>query len=191
MGEDHILCHAETMDNLESTRPVESSFCLESSNRWVKRLRHGPSECFAHGTKRLKLADALGTGKGCTLYNGVLNCKGSSSDLRPPGKEQNESDKVIVLKEKGECSSNEHTKTVSSWIRRWCYSSQQTTTPQVTRTVPVLTKMGNTKTMPERTEVKQLPSLAAMALMGRSVSSFRRCEFQRRGSSVVWNTEQP
>ncbi|KAJ0971646.1 hypothetical protein J5N97_019605 [Dioscorea zingiberensis] len=186
MGEDHFLYHVNKKDNSESTQPVDSSLCPESSNQWLKRLRRDPSECFAHGTKRLKLADALGSGRGYTLYNEVLNCEGSSSNLPSSSKEQKEPAKAIVLKEKGECSSEEPAKEVHSWIRRWCHGSQQTA-PQVSQALPMLK---SAKAVPERTEGKQLPSLAAMALMGKAVNSFRPCEFQRKGSSVVWNIEE-
>ena len=54
-----------------------------------------------------------------------------------------------------------------SWIQRWQRKDSQ----------------------PVEEEGHAFPSLAAMALVGKAITKFRPCKFQRRGSSLVWSNE--
>lgn len=69
-----------------------------------------------------------------------------------------------------------------SWIQRW--SRNQGEKVPVERCKPE-----NPKSAAEEFEKKQFPSIAAMALMGKAMSGFQTCKFQKKESFVVWNTK--
>lgn len=155
-----------------STKPsslAESKPDSEPSWKWVKRLRSNPLDPTPLGSKRFKTGDTS-TGEMQNLLARVLNYNRSISDL--PDHRQ--------LGKIGECSPGDSAKVIP-WIRRWCKSSQKTTSP-----TPVLCEPENSRVPSEKFEAKQFPSLAAMALMGKQVTNFRPCEFRRSGSTVVW-----
>ncbi|KAI3986841.1 hypothetical protein MKX01_007357 [Papaver californicum] len=102
---------------------------------------------------------------------------------------QNESDRSLVLFKNLDFSSMDSKKghkelTLSHpWIQRWRHSQPET--PSVKPAARLICE----PQIPKPTLKKQLPSFAAMVLMGKASNRFRPCEFRKRGSVTVWNTE--
>jgi hypothetical protein len=75
-------------------------------------------------------------------------------------------------------------KSVNSWIGRWGQGG-----------TPVYHEdpgQGRQATKPGRSSEElegQLPSIAAMAMMGRAMNKFWPCEHQKKGPFVVWKTD--
>ena len=72
------------------------------------------------------------------------------------------------------------------WIQRWCrneFASSLKKSKAVMDEKPRCQK-GTT----DKFQKKQFPSLAAMALMGKTMGVFQSCQFAKKGSSVVWNS---
>ncbi|ONK68334.1 uncharacterized protein A4U43_C05F10340 [Asparagus officinalis] len=149
----------------------------EPNWKWVKRLRSNSLDPVSQCSKRLKKGDASSGGKMQNLLGGAVTYNKSISDLP----ECRQLDKTTFFPKNGECSPSDSK--VIPWIRRWCRNSKATAS-----SMPVICEPENSKVLPEKLEAKQIPSLAAMALMGKQVTNFRPCEFRKRGSSVVWNT---
>ncbi|KAJ6803271.1 uncharacterized protein M6B38_156405 [Iris pallida] len=161
------------VDNLSCTRKPSSSAekDTDATWKWVKRLRSNTLDSIPIATKRLKLEDASpGVAE-------VVTCNRSISN--PPQSQQLV--ESSVLPKKVQCCSVDSVMAIP-WIQRWCRQSRATSA------VPVLCAPEHSNVLPERLEAKQFPSLAAMALMGKSVNNFRPCEFQKRGATNVWNT---
>lgn len=186
---DHILSHVEKPDNSNTSTLLESSVHADASNRWVKRLRHNHSDSLVLDTKRFKIGDGQSSRKVGALFSRVLNYSKPRSDLTKCLQEQQKHDKTILSPHNGVHSSGVSVKEMRSWIQRWCHNSLQAAPVQAKLATPVLCEPENSKVVPQNFGGKQLPSIAAMALMGRAMNNFRPCEFQRRGSSVVWRTE--
>ncbi|KAI4375706.1 hypothetical protein MLD38_013543 [Melastoma candidum] len=74
------------------------------------------------------------------------------------------------------------------WIQRWCHHRTAAVSHKK-REPPVVVPSDrpSTKTFDELQRNK-LPSVAAMALMGKAMNGFHPCEFTRRGSLIVWNS---
>lgn len=81
-----------------------------------------------------------------------------------------------------------------SWIRRW-RPKQNTITQEMTDPTPaepiVICDPQSLKFVAmDELRTKQFPSIAAMALMGKTMNGFRACEFSKRGPLVMWNTKE-
>nr|XP_010924292.1 uncharacterized protein LOC105047180 [Elaeis guineensis]XP_010924293.1 uncharacterized protein LOC105047180 [Elaeis guineensis]XP_019706963.1 uncharacterized protein LOC105047180 [Elaeis guineensis]XP_019706964.1 uncharacterized protein LOC105047180 [Elaeis guineensis] len=189
MDADHILSHVEKPNNSNTRTLLESSVCADASSRWVKRLRHNCSDSRALDSKRLKIGDGRSSREVGTLFGRVLNYSKPSSDFVKCLQEQQKHDKTMLLPHNGVHSSGVSVKEMHFWIRRWCCNSPQAAPVQAKLATPVLCEPENSKVVPQNFDGKQLPSIAAMALMGKAINNFQPCEFQRRGSSVVWRTE--
>ncbi|EHA8590546.1 hypothetical protein COCNU_scaffold020205G000020 [Cocos nucifera] len=189
MDADHILSHVEKPNNSNTSTLLESSICADASSGWFKRLRRNRSDSIALDSKRLKIGDGQSSREVGTLFSRVLNYSKPSSDLIKCLQEQQKHDKTMLSPHNGVHSSGVSVKEMQIWIRRWCCNSPQAAPVQAKLATPALCEPENSKVVPQNFDGKQLPSIAAMALMGKAMNNFRPCEFQRRGFSVVWRTE--
>ncbi|XP_010254778.1 PREDICTED: uncharacterized protein LOC104595647 isoform X2 [Nelumbo nucifera] len=191
---DYLLSHTEQPDDSIFSPQQESAQGLDPGNRWVKRLKPSASNSLAHDTKSSKLGDASSNVKVNKLFGTVMNYGRSTSEPilgKRFGKGQMESDKAVMLLTSGECSSmglmKESWDLSHSWIQRWC--RHHAVAPLMKPASTYVCEPHGSKAASEELERKQFPSIAAMALVGKAMSGFRPCEFRKRGSSVVWNTE--
>lgn len=190
-----LLAHAEQLGHSESDRCLGSSAKPEPSDRWIKRLRLSAPESSTLGTKSCN----IGEGSSHEIKNLSLGkiLKGNMVDSEPTvsklhGKELMVVDKATTSVRYGESTSMDTTKkgtdslTSLSWIRRWCRNPSAT--PQKKPETVMVCEPQSSNSAFEDLEERQFPSIAAMALMGKAMKGFQPCEFQKRGSFVVWNT---
>ncbi|XP_073007636.1 uncharacterized protein [Typha latifolia] len=181
---DHIF---KNQENSSSSVPTEAPECLEQSSRWLKRLGHNLSDSLAIGAKRLKVGCGPSTGE---LLGSVINYNRSNSELMKYIKEQKGPDKKTELPNDCAGSSGVSVKSMQSWIGRWCRcDNPREARDQANVPTTLLSDPEKSNMVPENLEGRHFPSIAAMAMMGKAMNKFRPCEFQRRGTSVVWNTE--
>ncbi|KAG2705669.1 hypothetical protein I3760_05G067000 [Carya illinoinensis] len=191
----HLLSHAEQPGTSKSSGCPDGHLGPEPSSRWVKRLKL--SSCrSAHGTKSSKLEEASSHEKVNKFSCKVLKYGTTSLDptmVRCHGKEQMALDQNAIFLRNGKPSTvdsvkkSQHVTLSHPWIRRWCHSSAAT--PRKTSKSVVVCQPQCSKATLDDFQKKQFPSIAAMALMGKALRGFRSCEFRKRGSFVVWNSE--
>ncbi|CAH1444846.1 unnamed protein product [Lactuca virosa] len=156
--------------NLEiSSLPASSSSTeKEKSSRWIKRLKltgSGGSGLLRKTTPQNKLFTKVNVGPPSETVIG------ESSDRHNNNCNNNNNNKEVITLS-------------NAWIQRWS-SNQGQKSPVVERIEKGDCKVGP----PEEYEKKQFPSIAAMALMGKAMSGFQQCKFQKRESFMVWNTK--
>lgn len=193
---EHLLSHVEYPENSNSSPQQCNPLYAEPSSRWVKRLRLSSSDSHAFGTKCLKMGDVSSSDKVNKLLNRITSYSRTNSEPTLHvchGKGLKQFDKTsIVLRNmdssEGLVKDHSDLSLSHSWIRRWCRSRETTTK---SRPAPqVAYEPEDSKFLLEEIQKKQFPSIAAMALMGKAVTSFRPCEFRKKGGSlVVWNTD--
>ncbi|GJV66950.1 F-box protein [Tanacetum coccineum] len=171
--------------NVDNRSPSNSNECSnsnmgsEAGSRWIKRLKLTTSSNLAVGTKTSKLAEPSSHGKKLAepSSQGKLKdkCHGKESES--------------VMAES--CSVDTNTKrnckdiTLSHyWIQRWSHSQNQKNA-----TIVETDKPEDSKFTTDEHQKKQFPSIAAMALMGKAMTGFQQCKFQKKESFVVWNTK--
>lgn len=193
---DHLLSHVEQPENSNSSPQQCNPLYPEPSSRWVKRLRLSASDSHAFGTKCLKMGDVSSSDKVNKLLNRITSYSRTNSEPTLHvchGKGLKQFDKTsIVLRNmdssEGLVKDHSDLSLSHSWIRRWCRSRETTT--QARPAPQVACEPEDSKFSLEEIQKKQFPSIAAMALMGKAVTSFRPCEFRKKGGSlVVWNTD--
>lgn len=193
---DHILAHVEEPIHSKSSPYRDVSFEVDPSSRWVKRLRVSASDSFAHGTKTSKMGETSSNEKLNKFFSKIMKHKMPSSEFtwgRRRGKEPMELDQTAVLLRNGDSSSIDSLKksqdiTLShSWIRRWCRN--RSAAPKKKPDAVVVCEPQSSKAALDELQKKQFPSIAAMALMGKAMTSFHPCEFRKRGSLVVWDAK--
>ncbi|XP_029121149.2 uncharacterized protein [Elaeis guineensis] len=182
----HILSHVEKPNNSNSSTLMEIPVHAEASSTWVKRLRHNPSNFLAVGIERFKTGDGQFCREGSNLFSRVLNYSKSNSVLMKCLQDQQRFDKIMLSPDNGVNSYGLPVKEIHSWIQRWCHNSPQAGPVQAKLATSVLCKPENMKVIYDD---KQFPSIAAMALMGKAIKNFQPCVFQRRGSFVVWKSQ--
>lgn len=143
----------------------KSNFSLDDlanadpGERWVKRLKLSSPNPSAQGTKSSNFAPCQV--KISKLFGGIPKI----STTTPALEKSEESGKS---EENRKDNGKEASVSSDAWIKRWLY----------------------TKCEAERqsSDVSlQLPSIAAMALMGKALAYLQPCEFRKRGSCTVWN----
>lgn len=195
---EHILSHAEQPGTSKSSGYPDGPLGPEPSSRWVKRLKLSScsSAHAAHGTKSSKLEEAPSHEKVNKFFSKLWKCGTTSSDPmmgRWHGKGQMALDQNAISFWNREPSSvdsakkSQHITLSHPWIRRWCHN--QATAPRKTPNSVVVCQPRCSNATLDDFQKKQFPSIAAMALMGKAMRGFRSCEFRKRGSFVVWNTE--
>nr|XP_043627975.1 uncharacterized protein LOC122599512 [Erigeron canadensis] len=184
--------------NLDRTGKSNSNECSNSNlgsepgSRWIKRLKLNASSSHALGTKFSKMAEPSSQGKLNKLFYGVLDKRHGKRSESLMGESHHKRSEIQI----GECtgkgdSSSVETKqeckeiTLSnSWIQRWSHN-QNRKNPDTVETC----KQENSKLATDELQKKQFPSIAAMALMGKAMTGFQQCKFQKRESFVVWNAK--
>ncbi|KAI3702511.1 hypothetical protein L6452_28249 [Arctium lappa] len=201
--------------NSKSDECSDSNLGSEPENRWIKRLKLSSSSSLAPGTKTSKLAESSSNGKLNELFTRVVEhkpepepaldisnskdseslkgkCqhKGSVFQIGECSTKEQQHPSMVLLFGKGDSSTLETKRenkaiTLShSWIQRWSHTQNQ----KNQKTVEIC-KPENSKPAPEELEKKQFPSIAAMALMGKAMTGFQQCKFQKKESCIVWNTK--
>ncbi|GLT42806.1 hypothetical protein SLA2020_167880 [Shorea laevis] len=191
---EHLLSHAERPTNSISIACPDGPLEAEPGSRWVKRLRLGSSDSLAHGSKSSKIGEASSQEKVNEIFSKILKHSITSSDHtigRCHGKPQIDFDQAVVLLKNGDSLStdsagkSQHITLSHSWIQRW--AKNKAASPKMKSEVIESCESQSSKAAVDEFQKKQFPSIAAMALMGRAMSSFHPCEFRRRGSLIVWN----
>ncbi|XP_047970218.1 uncharacterized protein LOC125213616 isoform X1 [Salvia hispanica] len=164
------------------------------SSRWVKRLKNS-SDCSSRGTKTLNMAESLSHEKKRAFFRSILNKGFVSSEPTPKqhhGKEMFLSEgSGNSSKEDEHLSPNLPSKSKELllshfWIKRWlCNGSQVPREKPETR---VVCEPQVLKSSADDLQKKQFPSIAAIAVMGKSMAGFQSCELEKRGSLTVWKT---
>lgn len=185
-----LLAHAEQPS---TSKPDLSQLNLlgpEPSSRWVKRLKLSNHTALALGTRSSNSKEDLSYEK--FRFRGITSPKPMMS--KHQGKELIPQDNCAGINGNCESSSTDTTKTgrdlltSHSWIQR-LLRTRAITTAQKKPEVVVCEPQSSKLVVSEQLQKKQFPpSIAAMALMGKAMKGFQPCEFQRKGSFVVWNT---
>ncbi|XWS54932.1 hypothetical protein CRYUN_Cryun10bG0131800 [Craigia yunnanensis] len=192
---EHLLFHAEQPSNSNTATCPDDSMRPEPSSRWVKRLKLCTSDPFAHGTKSSKIGEVSSREKVNKIFSKIINCSKTSSELtvgRSHVGPQLALDQTAMLLNNGDTTSSDSMRKSQeislscSWIHRWC--RYRAASPNKKPDAVVLCEPQSSKATLDELQKKQFPSIAAMALMGKAMSSFRPCEFRRRGSLIVWST---
>ncbi|PSS02610.1 F-box protein [Actinidia chinensis var. chinensis] len=180
---EHLLAHTDHPNG----HPT-----LEPSKRWLKRLRRSAPDSLALGIKSSNWGETSHE-RVNKLFNKIMKgCK--SSGVEPTnliGKDK-AIDQAAIVSGNGDSSSTESAKKGRDillshpWIQRWCRNRDAT--HKKTEAV-VVCEPQSTKMELDELQNKQFPSIAAMALMGKAMSGFQQCEFQKSGSFVVWNSK--
>lgn len=185
---DMLLAQAEQPEPKSNLSPDDSPK-PDPTTRWVKRLKLSSSDSSAQGTKSLKLAEKSSHDKRRDIFRSILR-KGITREQH--GEETFLSDRSGSLSKEDEQVSPEQPKKSKElllshvWIKRWLRNG-----PQIPRRKPetvVVCEPQSLKASLDDLQKKQFPSIAAMALMGRSMTGFQSCELQKRGSFTIWNT---
>ncbi|KAL7585902.1 hypothetical protein Lser_V15G45743 [Lactuca serriola] len=168
---DPCTSRTQSLDiNLGHTTNSNSNSCGHTTNhgsepgsRWIKRLKLTGSSLLPKTSPENKLFTKVKVGPPSET------AIAESSD-RHNNNNNNNNKEVVGLS--------------NAWIQRWS-SNQGQKSPVVERIEKGDCKVGP----PEEDEKKQFPSIAAMALMGKAMSGFQQCKFQKRESFMVWNTK--
>ncbi|GKV21134.1 hypothetical protein SLEP1_g31142 [Rubroshorea leprosula] len=193
---EHLLSHAEQPTDSKSTACPDAHLGTELRSRWIKRLRVGSSDSLDHATKRSKTGESSSQEKVKEIFSKSLKCSMTSSgpsEGRCQVKPCRALDQTVMLLKNGDSSSStdlvrkSHDITLShSWIQRWAKNGAAS--PKRKPKTMALCEPKSSKEALDEYQKKQFPSIAAMALMGKTMSGFHPCEFKRRGSLIVWNT---
>lgn len=185
----------------EQPSPLKADFCLatlledKAGSRWVKRLKLSASTPFSLGTKSSNVSGKLSHEKAnkCRSKISRVTITGSepvAGKLR--GEELMAHDRTLVLAKNSDSSLMDVMKkqhellTSLSWVQRWLHN-RSATAQKRPKSVVVCEPYGSKLSLGDF-QKQQTPSIAAMALMGKAITGFQPCEFQKRGPCVVWNT---
>ncbi|KAL8143675.1 hypothetical protein V2J09_016707 [Rumex salicifolius] len=159
---EHLLSCTEQPSEWKSTaRKIEP----EPSSRWVKRLKPSSSESSSHNKTHV-LPKELSPDPDQSIMGPTKNDRHASI----------KTSKDAVFQ--------------SCWIQRWCQDHKVAKHGRLCKRAAVICEPNSSKLPFEELEKKQFPSIAAMALMGKSMSGFRRpCKLTKRGPLVIWNTD--
>ncbi|KAF9620099.1 hypothetical protein IFM89_010749 [Coptis chinensis] len=192
---EHLL-HADQAGNSNSGSQQCLLPGLDPSCRWVKRLRLNLSDNHSHSTKNAEIGDCSRTAVMNKLYRKITDHRTSSgptsSKVLDKGVGEMELEDTLLLLGKKESASMDPVKESRElnlshpWIHRWCHSQ----TRDIKSVAPVACDMDSSRTAVDEYKTKQFPSIAAMALMGKTVNGLQACKFQNKGSFVVWKTGQ-
>ncbi|KAL8542979.1 hypothetical protein ACS0TY_003747 [Phlomoides rotata] len=150
----------ETKKLVEQAKRKSNFANANPGDRWVKRLNQSPPNPSAQGTKSSNLAQV----KISKLFGGIPK---NSTTRSAAALEKSEEVITENAKEKGK----EASVLSDAWIKRWLYIERES------------------KCEPQSSKLSLLPSIAAMALMGKALAYLQPCEFQKRGSCTVWNIQ--
>ncbi|KAF5751079.1 hypothetical protein HS088_TW02G00089 [Tripterygium wilfordii] len=190
---EHLFSHAERRTNSKSSA-YHDGLGPEPSSRWVKRLKSSACGSFDYGTKSLKMEEAFPQEKVHNLFGKMSERRIASPDPQMGkcrGKQPMLLDKTVVpLRNSGSSSNDlvgESNITLSHpWIRRWC--RRQATSPQAKAEAPVICEPQRSNAVAFEYKKQQCPSVAAKALMGRTMTRFQPCKFINKGPILFWNS---
>ncbi|KAJ7967306.1 F-box protein [Quillaja saponaria] len=190
----HFLSHAEQPANSRSSGCRGGSLGPEPSFTWFKRLKSSASASAYR--KSSKMGETSSPKKGNKIFSKILNVTKTGTDPkknRYHAEEQTVPNLLATTLTNGVTSSlNSEKKTQDislshPWIQRWSHI-RAVSSPK--KHEPVVSgELQPSKAVLEELQKKQFPSIAAMALMGKTMSGMHPCEFIKKGSSVVWNTK--
>uniref|UniRef100_A0A2P2L562 F-box family protein n=1 Tax=Rhizophora mucronata TaxID=61149 RepID=A0A2P2L562_RHIMU len=193
---EHFLSHAERPTNWESGACSDGPLGLDPCSRWVKRLKSSASNSIACGTKGSRMEEASSHEK-VKLFNKILKCTKTTTERKmceSNDKYQTEVDPTSEELKKAESfciessKKSEDVKLLHAWIQRWCHNPAAS--PEQRSETEMVCKPHKSKSILHDLQKKHFPSIAAMALMGKVMTGFHPCEFRKKGSSVVWNSER-
>lgn len=186
---EHLLSQATEHGNSKSSTSGFGLLGAEPSSRWLKRLKLSTSN-YALGTKIEKLGETSSHESEPTVFRKIIEGRKTSLEpkIMPLNKGLNAPDLPAIVPSSNDRSSfHKSNQTVEAalshpWIHRWSHN-------------PAASSHTNHGTMDsgpamEGFQKKQLPSIAAMALMGKAMGSLRPCEFMKKGPLVFWNAEK-
>ncbi|KAF9684378.1 hypothetical protein SADUNF_Sadunf04G0112100 [Salix dunnii] len=177
-----FLPHTEHSTNSKFSDCPDASVRLDPCSRWFMRLKGSTS----------KVEEASSHQNFSKFFNKIQRHGKTSSEPKTSKSDGKESDQIAELPRKVESYSIYSEKkrqeiTLSHvWVQRWFHNPSATLKMKPEAAVV---------SEPESSEAaldfqkKQFPSIAAMALMGKTMNGFCPCEFRRSGSAVVWNTK--
>lgn len=176
---DMLLSHAQPKSNLSPPKP-------DPTARWVKRLKTS-SDSTAQGTKTLNLSENSSHEKEGAILRSIFK-------KRPTGKEMVLSDGSGNSSKEEENLSQDPPKKSKEvllsqiWIKRWLSNGSQNSQKKDEAAVVCEPQKSKSSSVDDLRK-KQFPSIAAKALMGKSMTSFQSCDVQKRGSFTVWNSK--
>ncbi|KAG8086331.1 hypothetical protein GUJ93_ZPchr0010g7559 [Zizania palustris] len=160
----------------------------EPSDKWLKRLHIDNEDPHLPGHKRAKVGDGRPVGGPSSTHGDVVITRHdrSDDDMADRGKDKQALDDEGMKLQGVRETSPVPAKCTDRWIGRWRQGA-----PHVLHEVddqgqekkaakPVLASGGP--------EGQFLPSIRAMALMGRAMSKVRPCAREKRGPFMVWKT---
>ncbi|XP_015089051.1 F-box protein At2g16365-like [Solanum pennellii] len=169
----------------EQPSPLKTDFSLATlledkpGSRWVKRLKLSASSNVKANKSHCKNSKVTITGS--VLTAGKLHCEELMDHDRTLALARNsDSSPMYVMKKQHELL------TSLSWVQRWLH--KRSATAQNRPKSVVVCEPCDSKSELGDFQKKQVPSIAAMALMGKAITGFQPCEFQIRGPCLVWNT---
>ncbi|MCL7042786.1 hypothetical protein MKW94_010363 [Papaver nudicaule] len=192
-----IPFHVPKHDNCRTNLREDSIYVgLDpSSQQQVKRLKLTPSNLIGHGTTKFRTVDASSIAEVGKQLKQTLNYSGTIKEQSMSGKSFAKEDMVgksVMLSGNGASTSTKLVKgrwdsmLSNPWIRRWRHNVTATSLTKPTE--PVNGKPQSSRKSLDEFQTKQLPSIAAMALLGKAMTGVQECEFTDKGSFVVWST---
>lgn len=191
-----LVSHAEFPKIPKSSLLTDDHSGLDPNSRWVKRLKLNSS--FAQGAKRSEVAESSSSPKKVNrLFSKIVRRSISSSE--PTIDECPDNERMSVDQGDVPLRNTEKSLSLSAgekiqdvtlshpWIQRWCHRKGAVFPARNHEPVVVCDPL-SIDTSFDEFQKKQFPSIAAMALMGKALTSFRTCEFKNKGSCTVWNT---
>ncbi|XP_009589904.1 F-box protein At2g16365 isoform X1 [Nicotiana tomentosiformis] len=188
-----LLGHNEQASSLKADFSPVVLLEQEPGGRWVKRLKMSASGSFSVGTKSSNLSGNTSHEKANKFLSKIAKVTITGSELtagKLHGEELMAREGPPALARNSASSSKNVMKkdlellTSQSWMRRWLHNRIPTAQKRP-QPVVVSTPRGS-KLEVDDFQKKQFPSIAAMALMGKALTGFQPCEFQKRGPYVVW-----
>ncbi|TMX05282.1 hypothetical protein EJD97_025127 [Solanum chilense] len=192
-----ILARAEQPSSSRTDFCPEGLLGHDPASRWVKRLKMSACGSLAFGTKSSSLVGETSNEKSHKFLNQIPEGTIANSELASSSKRHGK--ELMVHDNTANLAMNSSTASMSvikkdlealtshSWIQRLLHDR---TTNAPKRPQPVVVCEPQTSKLELYDfQKKQLPSLGAMALMGKAMNGFQPCEYHRKGPLVVWNTK--
>ncbi|XP_060176129.1 F-box protein At2g16365-like isoform X2 [Lycium barbarum] len=180
------------LDLNEQPSPLKADICPatlldeEPGSRWVKRLKLSASRFLSVGTKSSNLSAKSSHEKANKSHSKISRATTTGSELAAGkfhGEELVAHDRNLALARN---SDEQDLLTSLSWVQRWLHN--RSVTAQKRPQSMVVCEPQCSKLELGDFQKKHSPSIAAMALMGKAITCFQPCEFQKRGPYVVWKT---
>lgn len=190
--ESFIIAHDDQNNNSKPALFQSDLPGSDPSSRFVKRLKLSNLYNMALGTRSLNTKEDSSheCKKQHTRFHGKACSEPTSNKNK--GKEWMVQDKRTTRNNVGESSSAaENLKscrdklTSYPWIQR-LLRDRATKSLQIPEVVGGY-EPGSAGLEAEQIQKRHFPSIAAMALMGKGMKGFQPCQFQNKGSFVVWN----